>query len=66
METTEESRPLLTGKQVRERLGLVTKTGHTLREWELAGKLHPHRINSRVLRYKPEDIDRLIEEGRSG
>ncbi len=56
---------LLTGDEVRQMLGLRTQTNHTLRLLEKRGLLHPIRLNARVVRYDPEDVQRLIDTGRS-
>jgi predicted site-specific integrase-resolvase len=33
---------------------------YTVRRWELAGLIQPIRINSRLLRYRVADIERLL------
>jgi predicted site-specific integrase-resolvase len=40
---------------------LLRVTSRTIRNYELSGKLHPVRLNQRVLRYKAADVQRLIE-----
>lgn len=35
---------------------------HTLRRWELAGKLRPINFNSRLVRYRLAEIEQLLRE----
>lgn len=52
---------LLSRKQVAERLGYQSTI--SIRRLEQAGKLKGIWLNSRVVRYRIEDIEKLIEEG---
>jgi len=36
---------------------------HTVRRWERAGKLKGIRVNARVVRYAPAELDRLMSVG---
>jgi hypothetical protein len=55
---------LLTPAEARARLGLRTRTNHTLRGFEKRGLLKPVRLGTRTLRYRPEDIAALIRESQ--
>jgi DNA-binding transcriptional MerR regulator len=63
MQTQTPPAPLLTPEEVRRMLGLRTKTNHTIRAWERRGLLKPVRFNSRVLRYRREDVEALVALG---
>jgi hypothetical protein len=56
---------LLTPAEAKRRLGLRSRTSHTLRLLELRGLLKPVRLNSRTIRYDPADLEQLIERSRS-
>jgi len=49
---------LLTRKEVAEKFNVVPET---IRLWERRGLLPRIRINSRLLRYRQEDIDKLLQ-----
>ena len=55
----------LSGRDVMAMFGLTGKSNRTLRAWEQQGRLHPIRINQRVVVYDPQDVERMIEEGRA-
>jgi DNA-binding transcriptional MerR regulator len=48
----------MTRKEVASHLHVC---GHTIRLWERRGMLTPVRINRRVLRYRPEDVQKLLQ-----
>ena len=50
---------LMTGRQVAATFQLCR---HTIRRWELRGLLKPLRFNSRVLRYRRSEVQRLLQE----
>ena len=52
---------LLSRKEVAERLGYQSTI--SIRRLEQAGLLKGIWLNSRVVRYRPEDISKLIEQG---
>ena len=53
-------RSLLTRKQVAEYLGVHTET---IKRYQRRGTLPAIVINSRVTRYDPADVEKLIHEG---
>lgn len=55
------SGPLLTTRQVADRLGLSPET--VLRRWR-AGELPGFRLGSNVLRFDPAEVDRWLEGQR--
>ena len=52
-----ETSNLLTRREVSDKFKVCA---HTIRVWEKRGKLLAVRINKRVLRYKQEDVEKLI------
>ena len=52
---------LLTRKQVAQHLGVHTET---IKRYQQRGTLPAIVINSRVTRYDPADVEKLIQEGR--
>jgi hypothetical protein len=46
----------------REASNIISVCPHTLRRWERAGRIKALRFNSRVKRYKLDEIQRLIQE----
>lgn len=55
--------PLLTRKQVAERLKVCTET---VKRWQRQGKIPAVIINSHCVRYEPKAVDKLIAEARTG
>jgi predicted site-specific integrase-resolvase len=51
---------LLTRRQVAAMLGLSTES---VKRYERKGAIRSIKLNSRVIRYRPEDVRRLIEAG---
>jgi predicted site-specific integrase-resolvase len=51
---------LLTRRQVAQLLAVSTES---IKRYERRGALRSIRLNSRVIRYRPEDVQRMIEEG---
>jgi len=49
---------LMKRKEVADRLRV---TSRTIRSYEQAGKLHPVRLNGRVIRYNAADVEKLIK-----
>jgi DNA-binding transcriptional MerR regulator len=49
---------LMKRKEVAERLRV---TSRTIRSYEQAGKLHPIRLNERVIRYDSKEVEKLIK-----
>jgi len=58
-----ESHSLLSRKQVAKILGLSTKT---VKIYQRSGTLPAIVLNSRVTRYYPKDVDKLVVDGRVG
>jgi hypothetical protein len=56
----EKSATLLTPNEVKTILGLRTRTSHTLRQLEIRGVLRPLRLTRKTLRYRREDVARII------
>jgi hypothetical protein len=54
-------KPLLSRRQLAQLLNLHPKT---LERWEKANRIHALRLNRRVLRYDPTEIQRLLSEAR--
>ncbi len=50
---------LVSRKLAAEKIGVSTET---LKRWERRGLLHPIIFNSRLIRYRRTDIDRLVEQ----
>jgi len=50
---------LLTKKDIREKLGV---SNQTIWRWHKAGKLPEVRFSRKNIRYRPEDVQKLIEE----
>jgi predicted site-specific integrase-resolvase len=57
----QESRPLLTRRQVAAFFNVCTET---IKRWDHAGILPVYRINSRVARYAQDDCDELKAQAR--
>ncbi len=52
---------LLSRKAVAALIGVSTMT---LKRWEKRGMLHPLKLSERLVRYRPEEIEKFLEEGR--
>jgi excisionase family DNA binding protein len=50
---------LLTTRDVCDRLRVHRDS---LRRWEAAGRIRPIRIAPHTVRYRPEDVERLLDE----
>lgn len=57
--TVDEAKRLLTYYQVADQLGVGLRT---VKRWRSEGKLRAVRIG-RVVRFRPEDVQRLVEKG---
>jgi predicted site-specific integrase-resolvase len=55
---TNENNTLLTRQEVAR---LLRVSARTVRSYELNGQLHPKRLNARVVRYKADDVQALID-----
>ena len=53
--------PLMTCRQVADYLGVCT---HTVTRYTAQGLLKPIRFNSRLIRYRPSDVKRLVDGAR--
>jgi excisionase family DNA binding protein len=51
--------PLLTGRQVAVMLGVSNKT---VLRWALDGELPSIRLSNRAIRFRPEDVERWLEQ----
>lgn len=51
----------LNSLMTRQEVARLLRVGkRTIRGYELAGKLHPVRLNRRVIRYNTPEVERLI------
>jgi hypothetical protein len=59
-------KPLIGPSEAKALLGYRCRTSHVLRNLEKRGLIKAIRLNSRCLRYDPDDIRRLIADCKGG